>query len=240
MSEVIVPDAEAAGAQAQYDPRSAFKSVAVSLLVNAVAPYAVYRLLAPHYPAISIIPLLYASAFPILGLIVGFLRTRVIDAIAAFALFGLAYSLVTTVLAGEVHLALIIGATQGFLIAAFFFVSALVKRPILFFVARQFIAGNSPERRARFAAVNELDRGRTFFTVTMFWAGGILSLSLLSLGLAFVLVPATYILVNNILNIAVNLVLVALTVRVMRRRLEPLADQLPPAGPELRPAGPEK
>ncbi len=194
-----------------------------------MAPYALFRILAPYYGANSIIPLLYASAFPVLGLVVGLVRTRVIDAIAAFALFGLAYSLVTTVLAGEVHLALIIGATQGFLIAALFFVSALVKRPILFFIARQFIAGNSAERRTRFAAANDLDEGRTFFLVTMVWAGGIFLLSLLSLGLAFVMAPATYILVNNILNIAVNLALVALTIRLMRQRFEPLADQLPAA-----------
>lgn len=227
MSEVIEPSAQGAGAQAGYDPRAALRSVAVSLLVNAVAPFAVYKVLAPHFAANSIVPLLYASVFPILGLVVGLVRTRVIDAIAMFALFGLAYSLTTTLLAGEVHLALIVGATQGFVIATVFLVSALAGRPLLFFIARQFVAGNSPERRARFAAINEQDGGRTFFTATMMWAGGILLLTLVSLGLAFVLVPATYILVNNIINIAVNLVLVAATIRFIRSRFEPLANKLP-------------
>ena len=227
MSEVIDPGAEAAAAQAGYDPRSAFKSVALSILLNAAAPFAVYKILVPYFAANSIVPLLYASAFPVLGLLIGLVRTRVIDAIAIFALFGIAYSLTTTVLAGEVHLALIIGATQGFVIATVFLVSALIKRPVLFFIARQFNAGNDPEERARFAAIDELDGGRTFTTATMYWAGATALLTLVSFGLAFVLVPATYILVNNIINIAANLVLVALTIRYMRRRFEPLADKLP-------------
>ena len=226
MSEVIDPAAEAAAAQARYDPRGALKSVIFSILINAVAPFAVYKFLAPHFAANSIVPLLYASAFPILGLVVGLVRTRTIDAIAIFALFGLAYSLATTLLAGEVHLALIFGATQGFVIAAVFLVSALIGRPILFFIARQFAAGNDPQARARFAAVNELDGGRTFFTATMIWTGGILFLTLASLGLAFVLAPATYILLNNILNTGVNIVLVVLTIRFIRKRLEPLGDKL--------------
>jgi hypothetical protein len=227
MSEVLVPAVETAPAQAGYDPRGALKSITFSILVNAVAPFAVYKILAPHFQTNSIVPLLYASAFPLLGLVVGLVRTRVIDVIAIFALFGIAYSLVTTLLAGEVHLALIFGATQGFVIAAVFLVSALIKRPILFFIARQFVAGNNPQGRERFAAINELDRGRTFVTATMFWVCGIVLLSIASLGLAFVLPPATYILLNNIINTVVNLGLVVVTFRFVRKRLEPLADKLP-------------
>jgi hypothetical protein len=226
MSEVIDPAAETAAVQAGYDPKAALKSVTLSILVNAAAPFATYKILAPHFHANSIVPLLYASAFPILGLIAGLVRTRVIDAIAIFALFGIAYSLATTLLAGEVHLALILGATQGFIIAAVFLVSALIKRPILFFISRQFMAGNDPIARARFAAIHELDRGRTYYLVTMLWAGATFSLSLASICLALALTPATYILLNNILNTAVNLVLVVLTFRFVRRRLEPLADKL--------------
>ena len=227
MSEVIDPAAEAAAVQTGYDRNAALKSVGFSLLMNAVAPFAVYKILSPHFHPNSIVPLLYASAFPLLGLVIGLVRTRVIDVIAMFALFGIAYTLGTTLLAGEVHLALIFGATQGFVIAAGFLVSALINKPILFFIARQFTAGNDPAARARFAAIHELDGGRTFFAATMLWVVGILFQSGASLGLAFVLQPATYILVNNIINIAANIVLVVITIRFVRGRLEPLGDKLP-------------
>jgi hypothetical protein len=226
MSEVIVPEAETAAVQSGYDPKAALKSVTTSILVNAVAPFAAYKILAPHFVANSIVPLLYASAFPFLGLVWGLVRTRVVDAIAAFAIFGIAYTVGTTLLAGEVHRALILGATQGFVIAAFFLGSVLIRRPVVFFIARQFTAGNDPVRRERFAAINELDRSRTFNIATLVWTGGILFLSVASLTLAVLMQPATYLLVNNILNTAVNILLAVWSIRFMRKRLEPLGDRL--------------
>jgi hypothetical protein len=231
MSEVLVPAAEEAvvGSQQQFDTKVAIRSVGLSIFVNGVLPFAVYKILAPHFPNGSIMPLLYASVFPVLGLVVGFIRTRVVDAIAIFAIFGIAYSLATTLLAGEVHLALILGATQGFVIAAVFLFSALFGRPVLFFMVRQFAAGSDPERRTRFAVVNEADRGRTFFIATMVWAVGLGLLSVMALALAFTLPPATYLLVNNVVNTSVNVLLVIWTIRFVRARLA-LAAALATAG----------
>lgn len=221
MSEVLIPAAEeavVAGAQV-FDPRTAIRSVGTSIFVNGVLPFAAYKILAPHFPPGSVVPLLYASVFPIVGLAIGFIRTRIIDAIAIFALFGIVYSLITMLLAGEVRLALILGSTQGFLIAGFFFVSALVRRPVLFFMVRQFVAGNDVERRARFAAVDKADGGQTFFIATIVWAVGIAALGAVALGLALALAPATYLLINNIVNTAVNVILLVWTIRFVRSRL---------------------
>lgn len=221
MSEVLVPAAEEAvvGKDQTFEPKSALRSVAISIFVNGVLPFLLYKILAPHFRAGSVMPLLYACAFPVLGLTVGFIRTRVVDAIAIFAVFGIVYSVATTVLAGEVRLALILGSTQGFLIAGVFFVSALIGRPILFFMVRQFVAGNDLARRAHFAAVDQADRGRTFFIATMVWALGIAMLGATALGLAIELPPASYLLVNNIVNTAVNLILLVWTIRFVRGRL---------------------
>ena len=221
MSEVLIPAAEEAVPlpQQAFNPKSAFRSAGLSIFVNGVLPFLLYKILAPHFPSGSVIPLLYASVFPLIGLSIGFVRTRVIDVIAIFALFGIVYSVATMFLAGEVRLALILGSTQGFLIAALFFISALMGRPILFFTVRQFVAGNNVESRARFAAVDKADGGRTFFIATMVWAAGIALLGLIALGLALILLPATYLLVNNIVNTAINVALLIWTVRFVRRRL---------------------
>lgn len=221
MSEVLVPAAEEAvvGTEQAFDPKTAMRSVGISIFVNGVLPFALYKILAPHFASGSIMPLLYASVFPVIGLTVGFIRTRVIDAIAIFALFGIVYSVATMLLAGEVRLALILGSTQGFLIAGVFFVSALVRRPILFFIVRQFVAGNDLERRALFAVVDKTDGGRTFFLATIVWAIGIALLGAIALGLALTLSPATYLLVNNVVNTAVNVILLVWTIRFVRGRL---------------------
>src|SRR5262249_53666566 len=126
MSEVIDPGAETAAVQAGYNPASALRSVITSILVNAVAPFAVYKYLAPQFPTGSIMPLLCACALPFAGLLFSLARTRVVDMIAALALFGISYTVATMLLAGEVHMALIYGATQGFVVAGIFAFSALI------------------------------------------------------------------------------------------------------------------
>jgi hypothetical protein len=221
MSEVLIPAAEEAvlASEQAFDPKTAMRSVGISIFVNGVLPFLLYKILAPHFASGSVMPLLYASVFPVVGLSVGFIRTRVVDAIAIFALFGIIYSVATMLLAGEVRLALILGSTQGFLISGVFFVSALIRRPILFFMVRQFVAGNDPARRVRFVAVDQADGGRTFFIATMVWSVGIALLGAIALGLALTLAPATYLLVNNIVNTAINVILLIWTIRFIRRRL---------------------
>lgn len=240
MTDVLAPAAETTPALTQapsFDSKAAIRSVAVSIVVNAVLPFVAYKVLAPHFTSGSIMPLLYASIFPVLGLAVSLIRTRSIDAIAIFAIFGIAYSIATTLLAGEVHLALIVGSTQGFIIAAVFFVSALIGRPVFFYMARQFVAGNDATARERFHAVHEADGKRTFFIATMVWAAAVALLGLLSLFLAFVLEPATYLLVNNGVNIAVNLVLVGWTIRFTRSRLEAVGERLAAETASVRETG---
>jgi hypothetical protein len=217
----LLPAAEEAviGPAPVFEPKTAIRAAGTSIIVNGVLPFALYKILAPHFPAGSIMPLLYASAFPVLGLALGFIRTRIVDTIAIFALFGIVYSIATTLLAGEVRLALIVGSTQGFVIAGVFSVSVLIRRPIMFFMVRQFMAGNDAERRARFAAVDVADGGRTFAVATLVWAAGIALLGATALGLALTLLPATFLLVNNIVNTAVNIILMVWTIRFIRRRL---------------------
>lgn len=231
MSEVLLPAAEAGVTDhgQRYDSRAAFKSVGISVFVNGVMPFVVYKLLVPYFAKGSVMPLLFASAFPVLGLLASYLRTRTIDFIAVVALFSITYSVVATLIAGEIRLAMILGATQGFLIAAAFAVSALIGRPILFFIARQFSAGNDPAARARFNAVSEADRGRTFFVATMIWAAGILGMGVASMVLAILMQPANYLLANNIINTVVNVALVVWTIRFIRPRLTRVAEQVFPS-----------
>jgi hypothetical protein len=221
MSEVLIPAAEegvSQGAQA-FNPRAALGSVALSIVINGVFPFVLYKILVPYFPSGSVMPLLYASAFPVLGLAIGYIRTRVIDAIACFALFGIVYSVLSTLLAGEIRLAMIVASTQAFVIAGFFAISALIKKPVMFFIVRQFAAGNDVQRRAGFTAVNVADNWRTCITATLVWAVGIAGLGVVGVTLALTVPPATYLLVNNIVNTVVNVALVVWTIRYVRPRL---------------------
>src|SRR5262245_1602277 len=103
MSEVLIPEAEKAALEAPFDRGAMFRQIGLSIFINGVLPFIVFKLLEPYFAKGSIVPLLCASVFPVLSLVAGLIRTRTIDAIAIFALIGLAYGIVTALLAGEVR-----------------------------------------------------------------------------------------------------------------------------------------
>jgi hypothetical protein len=207
-------------AGASFNPLHALRSVGQSLLVNGVCPYILYRVLQPHYPDGSVMPLVYASIFPLLGLVVGLVRTRMVDFIAVLALFEISYNVVTALLASNVHWAVILRSSEGFLVSAAFLIFTLIGHPPIRYIARQFAVGNDPVKLKEFNAADTADKGRTFFIASMAWVVAILFQTSLNLTLAVMLTPANYLLVTQFVNITVNVVMVAWTVRFTSRRLE--------------------
>ena len=129
-------------AGASFNPLHAVRSIGFSLFVNGVCPYLLYRVLQPHYPAGSVIPLVFASIFPLLGLLIGHVRTRTIDFIALIALFEISYNIVTALVAANVHWAIILRSTEGFCVATVFLTATLLGYPPIFYIARQFVAAS--------------------------------------------------------------------------------------------------
>jgi hypothetical protein len=207
-------------AGAPFNPLHALRSVGQSLLVNGVCPYILYRVLQPHYPDGSVIPLVYASIFPLVGLALGLIRTRMVDFIAVLALFEISYNVVTALLASNVHWAVILRSSEGFLVSAAFLVFTLIGHPPIRYISRQFAAGSDPVRLREFAFADTADKGRTFFLASMAWVASILFQTLLNLTLAMTVTPANYLLIAQFVNIAINVAMVAWTIRFTSRRLE--------------------
>jgi hypothetical protein len=207
-------------AGASFNPLHALRSVGQSILINGVCPYLLYRVLQPHYPDGSVVPLVYASIFPLVGLLLGLIRTRTVDFIAVLALFEISYNIVTALAASNVHWAIILRASEGFIVSGAFLVFTLIGHPPIRYIARQFAAGSDPVRRREFAAADAADKGRTFFIASMVWVVGILLQTSLNVGLAFTVTPANYLLFAQFLNVAVNVSMVVWTIRFTSRRLE--------------------
>lgn len=205
--------------RAAYNPLHALRSVALSLFVNGVCPYLLYRYLQPHYPTGSVTPLVYASIFPLAGLALGLIRTRSIDFIAVIALFEISYNIVTALAASNVHWALILRASEGFLVASFFLVFTAMGHPPIFYIARQFYAGGNAARRQGFTSANAADKGRTFTLASLAWVAGILFQTSLNLTLAMTVTPANYLLLAQVVSITVNVLMVVWTIRFTTRRL---------------------
>jgi hypothetical protein len=207
-------------AGATFNPLHAARSIGLSLFINGVCPYILFRLLQPHYPAGSVMPLVYASIFPLLGLVLGHIRTRTIDFIALIALFEISYNIVTALLASNVHWAILLRSSEGYFVATAFLAATLLGHPPIFYIARQFAAGSDPARLKVFAAVNAADKGRTFSIASYVWVASMTFQTSLNLVLAMNVTPANYLLIAQFLNTAVNVAMVLWSIRFTSGRLE--------------------
>ncbi len=214
--DIAVPEP---GPQGNFSLITAARSIGLSLFINGICPYILYRTLEPHFPEGSLAPLLYASVFPLFGLAFNFVRTRTIDFIAVIALFEISFNILSASIAPTIRWALIARSLQGLLTATLFIASALIGRPIIYYIARQFFVAANPGLGAGFDAANRADNGRTFFLITMTWGCGIILQSVLSFLLAITLSPANYLLAGQALSLTFNIVLIVWTIRFSRTRL---------------------
>ena len=205
-----------------FDILAVARSVATSLFINGVCPYLVYVLLEPRFPAGSLQPLLWASLFPVFGLVLGFVRQKSLDIIAAISLFEIAVNVVAALVAPTILAALIARSLPALLVGLLFIASSLVGRPVLYLIARQFIGGRERSRRALVEEVNAADRGRTFATATLVWGAGVIVIAAINVVLALRLGAAHYLLASQVLNTGGNVLLVLWTIQFTRRRLLPL------------------
>jgi hypothetical protein len=207
--------------------RAALKSLGFNLTINALCPFLLYRALQSHFPAGSVMPLLYATIFPVIGLVLSLVRKRTVDAIAIISMAGLAIHISVTLLARNVGVALVAFALQGALIGLAFVVSALIGRPIILYVAKQIAAGGTAEQAASFKRLIENDGARMFFTVTLVWGLCLMAMSGLHVVLALKLPPAEFLLVSPIVGVVTILALLAWTGRHVGARMRALLGRRP-------------
>ena len=205
-----------------YSAARTFRSIAISIVINAVFPYLIYRGLEPRFPEGSLTPLLASTVFPFLALLVGFLRRRA-DAVAIISLVEITISIIVTLVASNVEYALIARALQGTLTGIFFLLTIAAGRPLLYYIARQFIAAGSPAILQGFEGVNARDGLKTFKRLTALWGIGTIVVSIANVWLAVHVPPANYLLIAPIIGVGSNVLMIAITIRYASSRLRRVA-----------------
>lgn len=118
-----------------------------SIILNGVVPLVIYLLL-KHYNYSDLVALSASALFPAIGSIIGIVRQRTLDLLAAITLVGIAVSIVAVLVGGDPKLLLI---RESFLTGALgiaCFVSFLLPRPLMFYFGRYFATGNDPAKTA--------------------------------------------------------------------------------------------
>src|SRR3979409_86115 len=122
-----------------------------SILINGVAPYFIYFVLHHQFQVAELPALLATSIPPLLDALVGIVRWRRIDFQAGFVLFTIGLSFGLVGVGGDPRLVLIRESFITVGIGLAFILSNPLPRPLGFFFARYFMAGND---QARLAWVN--------------------------------------------------------------------------------------
>jgi hypothetical protein len=185
----------------------------LSLIINGLCPFLVYRVLESHFPAGSVMPLLNASMFPALGSILGIVRKGTVDVIAMIVMAALAMHIVVTLIARNVGIALVAISLDGTLIGLVLIVSAMVRRPIILIAAKQVAVDAGPERATALNRVIENSGKRAFSTITIVWGLALLVMSGLHIVLALNLPPADFLLLSPIVGVITIVALIGWTGR---------------------------
>jgi len=193
--------------------------LARSILINFVGASLVYRLAAHWYPASSPVPLLISSLVPAADLAWVFIRQRTVDVIAIISLVQLLVSIVITVASRSVDFALRAHALQAAALGLVFALSSLIGRPLIQPLARQSMAGDDPERQARFDQHATLPAvQQTFHRMTMLWALALCAESAVLFTAVGRITPANYLVLGAVINYGVTTALIWGSIRYGRYR----------------------
>ena len=207
------------------------------LVLDIACPYLAYTYLTHRVPGISpALALVLAGVFPALGNVLSLIRSRTLDIIGVFVLFGLAVGAATAFLSGDPKLVLIRESFVTGALGVICLFSLLWRRPLLFFIGRDFSTGHDPVRVAEFNALWQYPGARRVFRImTMVWGVGWVGEFTLKVLLVLSLPIPRMLVVGPIVSNGVTIALILWTLRYAResrRRGEMLRAAAGAAGPQ--------
>jgi len=216
------------GALRQITQHVAFRALVRSILINLLAPALLYRFASPHFAAGSLIPLAISSLPPVLALTWSLIKLRAVDFLGLFAVENVVCNVAALLLAHTEQGALIGRGLQNVPLALIFAGSLAFRRPLVFYMARQFATGNDPAAGPAFDAAAAAPAAlRVYRTMTVVWALALLVKSAGSVLLALHFVARDYLVASPIWDLASDSALVSWTILYGRARLAPAAEQTP-------------
>jgi hypothetical protein len=226
--------------KAPTDPvaRRVATEIGVSILLGGVAPYVAYVLLRPHFEEVPAI--LLGSLFPAVLEVVSFARHRRLDPVSTLNLAALAISAVIATTGGSARFMLMKKSLVMGAIGAGFLASLLFRRPAQFYLGRQFVTGNLPERVLRYNAAWEAVpcMRSALRTTTAVWGIAFLVEVAVRIVLVFHVSTRQALAMGPIIFYAMMLSVIAWTVFYIRRtrpRIEAMLDRFAGLAPSPKP-----
>jgi len=201
--------------------------------IDAALPALAYQVLSRY--GVAPVPALTAGAiFPAANIMRKFTATRRIDLIGAIVLVFIAIGVAGSLLSGSVLFILIKESFITGMVGLFFLSSFLWRRPIFFYLGRQFAAGDDPERLAWWDGLWEYARfRRTMRMMTTVWGVSYVVEAIVRVVFALTLTPGTVVVLSPIMGVGTTVVLILWTRRYARHVQERAARETAPGGAAL-------
>ena len=179
--------------------RQIFRSVLMSVCLNGLLPLALFTLgksIMPEVPALTI-----AVAIPACGNLLLSLRERRVDVFGSFLLCGVLLSLTAVLLGGDTRLLLLRDAVTTCIMGMAMLISLLLPRPLIYYFAARFEAGDDPEAQHRFAEKWIRPRfRRTMYLLTTTWGCALLAEALIRSVLVFHVSTTTFLMISPVIQ----------------------------------------
>ncbi len=196
------------------------RSALPSLVVDGLLPFLTYVLLKAYAPGLSEVAILSVSAvFPVVNGLVTVARKRHVDIIGAVVLTGVAVSVVAILVGGDPKLLLIRESFVTGALGVVCLTSLAWPRPLLFYIGRQFSAGDDAAKLAQFDALWQYPGARrTFRIMTVVWAVGWTGEFLLRVLMVWTLSVAAVLAISPFVFNGITIGLIAWTLAYARRQ----------------------
>jgi len=174
-------------------------TILVEALINFILPFAIYSYAEASLGEVG--ALLASSAPPILWSLVEFARNRRVDALSVLVVAGILLSLLAMLGGGGAKFLQLREKLVTGIIGLAFVGSALIRRPLVYELARATMRRKSSAEAEQFEALR-IHAGfrRTMTVMTLVWGVGLLADVAISVMLVFALSIREYLIVNPILG----------------------------------------
>ena len=190
-----------------------------ALVIDAALPWIAVQLLTHQFGWPTAQAVAAAAAFPALSVIANFLRRRRVEWIGLIILVTLAGAVAVALTTGDARLALLKAAPGAVLFGLACLASLPARRPLMFFISRQFTAGDDPAKLAAWNARVDIPGFRHAMRVlTSVWGLAFLVKAALWTAAALLLPVSAALIVIPVLGFGMLGGLFAWTIAFARRR----------------------
>ena len=177
--------------------RGSIGGILVEVIINFALPFVIYSYF--EHRQGEVMALIYSSGPPIAWTLIVLAWKREVDVISTFVVAGIALSLLAMLGGGSVRFLQLREKLVTVLFGVAFIVSALIKRPLIYELARAGMKRNKSAELDRFETLKDDPRLRHSMTVmTLVWGIGLLADAAISAGLVMVLTVKQYLIVGPI------------------------------------------